>query len=160
MRTSRPQTSGTNTLGRRAPVPDDHDQPLSRPPDDAGVLQYRAELAAVRGFAADWGRRAGLLPHQAVDLVIVVGELTANTLTHTGGPGVLRLWVSNGEVICQVEDGGQIGDPTAGTQLPDPAAGGGRGLWVVRQLSERVEIRTGSAGTAVRVQLRRDPGPG
>lgn len=36
----------------------------------------------------------------------------------------------------------------AGMRRPDPAAdGGSRGLWVVRQLCDRVEISTGPAGS-------------
>jgi anti-sigma regulatory factor (Ser/Thr protein kinase) len=121
---------------------------------DAEVLAYHDDLARTRGFAASWGRRAGLSPRRVGDLVIVVGELTANTLAHTGGPGVLRLWVSGGEIVCQVSDEGQITDPLAGMRRPDPAAdGGGRGLWVVRQLCDRVEISAGSAGTMVRGYL-------
>lgn len=123
------------------------------------MLAYRADLAEVRGLAASWARRAGLPPERIGDLVIVVGELTANTLAHTGGPGVLRLWVSGGEVVCQVDDGGQITDPRAGMVRPDPAADGGRrGLWVVRQLCDRVEISTGPAGVTVRAHLRFDRG--
>ncbi len=138
-----------------APVPGGRDRALSSPPDDAEMLVYRADLARARDFAAAWGRRAGLTPHRVDDLVIVVGELTANTLAHTGGPGVLRLWVTGGETVCQAEDGGQITDPRPGMRRPDPAAsGGGRGLWVVRQLCDRVEISTGPAGTTVRVHMR------
>jgi anti-sigma regulatory factor (Ser/Thr protein kinase) len=119
------------------------------------VLEYRADLAAVRGFAASWARRVGLAPDRVADLVIVVGELTANTLAHTGGPGVLRLSVSGSEIVCQVSDGGQITDPQAGMRRPDPAADGGRrGLWVVRQLCDRVEISTGPASTTVRGHMR------
>lgn len=139
-----------------APVPDGCDRPLDGdPPGDAEVVAYQADLAAVRGFAALWGRRAGLSPARVGDLVLVVGELTANTLAHSGGPGVLRLWVSDSAVVCQVDDGGQITDPQAGTRRPGPAAdGGGRGLWVVRQLCDRVEISTGPAGTSVRAHIR------
>jgi hypothetical protein len=72
---------------------------------------------------------------------------------------VLRLWVSGGEVVCQVDDDGQITDPQAGMLRPDPTADdGGRGLWVVRQLCDRVETRPGPAGTTVRGHLRADRG--
>jgi anti-sigma regulatory factor (Ser/Thr protein kinase) len=144
-----------------APVPGGRDRPrVGSPPGDAKVLVYRADLAEVRRFAVSWGRRAGLAPERVGDLVLVVGELTANTLAHTGGPGVLRLWVSGGEAVCQVEDEGQITDPRAGMRRPDPAAdGGSRGLWVVRQLCDRVEISSGPAGTTVRGHMRFDRGP-
>jgi anti-sigma regulatory factor (Ser/Thr protein kinase) len=141
-----------------APAPDERDRPLDGPPGDALVLAYRDNLAEVRGRAAAWGRRIGLSPEQVGDLVIVVGELAANTLAHTGGPGVLKLWASGGEVVCQVDDEGQIADPQAGMRRPDPAADGGRrGLWVIRQLCDRVEISSGPSGTTVRGHLRCDP---
>jgi anti-sigma regulatory factor (Ser/Thr protein kinase) len=132
--------------------------PLSSPPDGAEVLRYRASLASVREFTADRARRAGLAPRRVSDLVIAVSELTANTLAHTSGPGTLTMWVTDDEVICQVQDQGQITDPLAGRVRPAPdAPGGGRGLWVVYQACDRVEIRTGPAGTTVRVHMRRNP---
>jgi anti-sigma regulatory factor (Ser/Thr protein kinase) len=133
-------------------------QPLSRPPDGAEVLHYRASLAPVRKFTAARARQAGLSPRQVNDLVIAFAELTANTLAHTSGPGTLTLWVTDTDVICQVQDGGHITDPLAGRVLPAAdAPGGGRGLWVVHQVCDRVEIRTGRAGTTVRVYMRRSP---
>jgi anti-sigma regulatory factor (Ser/Thr protein kinase) len=124
------------------------------------MLRYRAGLAGVRDFTAARARRAGLPPHRVNDLVIAVAELTANTLAHTSGPGTLTLWITDDEVICQVQDQGQITDPLAGRVRPAPdAPGGGRGLWVVHQVCDRVEIRTGPAGTTVRLYMRRGPGP-
>src|SRR6266513_95000 len=136
------------------------DGPLSTPPDDAEVLRYRAGLAQVRKFTAARARRAGLPPRRVNDLVIAVAELAANTLVHTSGPGTLTLWVTDDEVICQVQDQGQITDPHAGMIRPAPdAPGGGRGLWVVHRACDRVEIRTGPTGTTVRVHMRRSPRP-
>jgi len=119
------------------------------------VLRYRADLASVRSFAAGRAARAGLPPHRVGDLVIAVGELAANTLAHTNEPGQLMLWTTGSEVICQVHDIGEITDPLAGKLRPDPGdPGGGRGLWVVHQLCDLVEIRTGPAGTTTRVHLQ------
>jgi anti-sigma regulatory factor (Ser/Thr protein kinase) len=130
-------------------------RPLSDPPADAEMLRYRADLARVRSFAAAWAARAGLPPHRVGDLVIAVGELIANTLAHTNEPGQLTLWTTGSEVICQVHDIGEITDPLAGKLRPDPDdPGGGRGLWVVHQLCDLVEIRTGSAGTTTRMHLQ------
>ena len=130
-------------------------RPLSDPPAGAEVLRYRADLARVRSFAAARAARAGLPPHRVGDLVIAVGELIANTLAHTNEPGQLMLWATGSEVICQVHDIGEITDPLAGKLRPDPGdPGGGRGLWVVHQLCDLVEIRTGPAGTTTRVHLQ------
>jgi anti-sigma regulatory factor (Ser/Thr protein kinase) len=133
-------------------------QPPSTPPDGSEELRYRADLSGVREFTAAWAHRAGLPPRQANDLVIAASELAANTLTHTTGPGTLTLWATDEEVICQVQDQGQITDPLPGSVRPAPdAPGGGRGLWVVHQLGDRVEIQTGPTGTTVRVHMRRSP---
>jgi anti-sigma regulatory factor (Ser/Thr protein kinase) len=122
------------------------------------MLRYRASLAQVRKFTTARARRAGLPPRRVNDLVIAVAELAANTLVHTSGPGTLTLWITDDEVICQVQDQGQITDPRAGMIRPAPdAPGGGRGLWVVHQVCDRVEISTGQAGTTVRVHMRRHP---
>jgi anti-sigma regulatory factor (Ser/Thr protein kinase) len=135
--------------------------PLSKPPDGAEVLRYQASLAGVREFTAARAPRAGLAPRQVSDLVLAVSELAANTLAHTSGPGTLTMWVTDDEVICQVHDHGQITDPLAGTVRPAPDfPDGGRGLWVVHQVCDRVEIRTGRAGTTVRVHMRRQPRSG
>ncbi len=132
--------------------------PLSTPPDDAEVLRYRANLAEVRVFIAARALRAGLPPGRANDLVIAVAELAANTLVHTSGPGMLTVWVTDDEIICQVQDQGQIKDPQAGMARPAPdAPGGGRGLWVVSEVCEQIEISTGQDGTTVRVHMLRGP---
>jgi hypothetical protein len=80
--------------------------------------------------------------------------LAANTFVHTSGPGTLTLWATQSEIICQVNDTGQITDPLAGRLRRDPAAaGGGHGLWVVQQACDLVQIRTSPAGTAIRLHM-------
>jgi anti-sigma regulatory factor (Ser/Thr protein kinase) len=139
-------------------VPDECDLPLSTPPAAAEALTYRDDLAGVRDFTASRARRAGLVPRRVGDLVIAVGELAANTFAHTNGPGTLTLWVTNSEVICQVSDSGQLTDPLAGRMKPDPAKpGGGRGLWVIQQVCDLVEIRTSPVGNAIRLHMHLDP---
>jgi anti-sigma regulatory factor (Ser/Thr protein kinase) len=135
-------------------------QPLSAPPDGAELLRYEGSLTSVRKFTAARAHRAGLPPDRVEDLVIAVAELAANTLAHTSGPGAVTFWVTPDEVVCQVQDQGQIGDPLAGKVRPAPdASGGGRGLWLVHEVCDQVEIRTGQAGTTVRVHMRRGPEP-
>ncbi len=142
-------------------VPAECNQPLPPPPASAVALTYRADQAAARQFAAEQARLAGLAPARVTDLVIAVGELASNTLAHTSGPGTLWLWAHGGELLCQVHDGGHIADPLAGSCLPGPAElGGGRGLWVVHQVCDLVELRTGGAGTTVRLHLRLGSGQG
>jgi anti-sigma regulatory factor (Ser/Thr protein kinase) len=136
-------------------IPAECDGPLSSPPPRAVTLTYRQNQFAVRRFAAGHARLAGLSPDRTVDLVMAVGELAGNTLIHTSGPGTVTMWVAGGEIICQVSDGGHIRDPLAGTRRPDAAdPSRGRGLWVVDQLCDLVEMRTGPAGTMIRLHMR------
>ena len=68
------------------------------------------------------------------------------------------VWATRGEIICQVNDTGQITDPLAGRLRRDPAAAvGGQGLWVVQQACDLVQIRTSPAGTAIRLHMHLDP---
>jgi anti-sigma regulatory factor (Ser/Thr protein kinase) len=120
------------------------------------VLRYESSLTSVRDFTATRALRAGLPPHRVEDLVIAIAELAANTLAHTSGPGELTFWDTADEVVCQVQDQGEISDPLAGKIRPAPdAPGGGRGLWLVHEVCDQVEIRTGQPGTTVRVHMRR-----
>ncbi len=131
-------------------------QPLSAPPHGAAVLSYERSLTGVRAFTAAHARQAGLPPRRVEDLVIAVAELAANTLAHTNGPGAVTFWSTRDEIVCQVQDQGEISNPLAGKVRPAPdAPGGGRGLWLVHEVCDRVEIRTGPAGTTVRVYMQR-----
>ncbi len=136
-------------------VPPECDEPLPLPPAPAAALTYRADQARVREFTAEQARRAGLPDERITDLVIAVGELAGNTLAHTSGPGTLWVWAADGELLCQVSDSGHITDPLAGSFLPGLATpGGGRGLWVMHQLCDLAEVRTGPAGTTIRIHMR------
>jgi anti-sigma regulatory factor (Ser/Thr protein kinase) len=135
--------------------PAEYDRPLGDPPACAAVLAYRGDLARVRAFITWHAGRAGLPDRRVQDLVIAVGELTANTLAHTSGPGQLSIWATPKEVICQVHDSGHIEDPLTGRLRPDPAdLGGGRGLWVVNQVCDLVQIRTSRSDTRIRLHMR------
>lgn len=130
-------------------------QPLSDPPPGAETINFRADQAAVRRFALVAGLRAGLSPSRISDLVIAIGELAGNTFLHTDGLGTATIWANDHEVIGQIHDSGQITDRLAGTLRPDPSATGTRrGLWLVHQVSDLVQVRSGPAGTTIRVHMR------
>ena len=136
-------------------VPASCDRPLEDPPARAAVLAYREDLARVRAFTTGHADQAGLPDRLVRDLVIAVGELAANTLAHTSGPGQLSIWATPKEVICEIRDSGHIDDPLTGRLRPDPAdLGGGRGLWVVNQVCDLVQIRTSRSDTQIRLHMR------
>ncbi len=140
-----------------AEVPDECDRPLPAPPDGVAALAYRSDLAALRAFAARHAASLGLAADRVADLVLAVGELAANTFRHTDRGGVLAIWATGDELICQVQDSGHITDPLAGRRRPLADGGGGHGLWIVHQVCDLVEFRSGPGGTAIRMHLRLYP---
>ena len=155
IRDGHPRPSSAYT--EAALFPEECDQPLTAPPRRAAAFTYRDGLAQVRAFAGDYARKAGLSSRRVADLVTAVHELAVNTLRHTSSDGVLNMWASTGEVVCQVQDAGCVSDPLAGRYRPAPDASHGHGLWVVHQLCDLVELRTGASGTTIRLHMRRSP---
>ncbi len=78
-------------------------------------------------------------------------ELASNSIRHGGGVGLLRCWREADTLLCEVHDAGQIEAPLVGRSRPTPEARCGRGVWLVNQLCDLVQIRSAAAGTVVRV---------
>jgi anti-sigma regulatory factor (Ser/Thr protein kinase) len=120
-------------------------------PDDVVVLRRTVgELAG----------KAGLDESSQQDLVLAVDELLTNAVLHGGGAGRLELWQADERIWFRVVDWG------TGLTAPIPAAVppthtvNGRGLWIAQQLTERLEIDTGPAGTTVLGCVALPPGLG
>jgi anti-sigma regulatory factor (Ser/Thr protein kinase) len=111
-------------------------------------------LADVRRFAADHATAAGFDRRRVQDVVLAVSELATNTVIHGGGRGVLRTWRDGETVVHEVHDPGVIREPLVGRQRPAPGQIGGRGLWLVNEVCDLVQLRSSPAGTVVRVHLR------
>jgi anti-sigma regulatory factor (Ser/Thr protein kinase) len=119
------------------------------------VLAYDGDLRPVRALVATVTAQVGLSPGRSTDLVIAASEVAANTLKHTTGGGVVRLWATDAEVLCQFEDAGHITDPLAGHWRPSGDLAGGQGLWLVNQVCDLAEIRSSELGTTIRLHMYR-----
>jgi anti-sigma regulatory factor (Ser/Thr protein kinase) len=95
---------------------------------------------------------------RAADTVTAVHEVASNSLRHAGGWGVLRVWRTEDSLIYDVSDDGHIDEPLVGRRRPAVRDQGGRGLWMVNQLCELVQVRSTPTGTTVRMHLRLKPG--
>jgi anti-sigma regulatory factor (Ser/Thr protein kinase) len=134
------------------------DRPLPDPPPDALVMLYRgAELPLVRRLVEQRARQAGLTVDRADDLTTAVNEVVTNTLAHTGAGGALRIWwdADQDALVCEVRDSGHITDRLAGRRMPAADAERGRGLWLVNQLCDLVEIRSDERGNTIRLYAGR-----
>ena len=114
---------------------------------------YTTDLAAVRALVYRYAKQAGLPEHRALDLVLAVSEVAANTVRHAKSPGSLKIWYDSDEIVCQIQDEGIIADPLAGRRQPSLGATGGHGLWIVNQVCDEVEMRSDETGTTIRLHM-------
>lgn len=108
-----------------------------------------AELVSVREAVAAHASHAGL-PADRVDVVVLIAyELATNAVRHGGGNGRIRLWQTDGALVCEVTDEGP-GLPTslAIPVRPEPGAAGGRGLWLVHSFADELTAAAAETGGA------------
>jgi anti-sigma regulatory factor (Ser/Thr protein kinase) len=131
-------------------------QPLPDPPAEAEALQYQQDMQPVRALTRRRADLCGLPEDRADNLTLAVSELAANTLRHSPDGGTLSIWHTPTELVCQITDQGWIEDPLAGRR-PPVSDQGGQGLWLVDQLCELVQRRSGPSGTTIRLHMSLDP---
>jgi anti-sigma regulatory factor (Ser/Thr protein kinase) len=128
------------------------DRELAPPVEPVSRAPVTKDLAALREFVAE--RTGGLDDDRRFDLLLAVNEAAVNTLVHGDGHGELSVWRDHGELVCELSDGGEsIADPLAGRRRPDPRTSSGRGLWMINQVCDLVELRPGPGGTTVRLHM-------
>jgi anti-sigma regulatory factor (Ser/Thr protein kinase) len=139
-----------------AGAPDPFAGTLPAPPVSVERITFECRgLLGVRQLVARIGARVSLAYRRTGDLVLAVDELATNSVRHGGGGGTLTAWVNDGAVVCEVSDTGRIADPLAGRRSPPPPTQpSGRGLWIVNQVCDLVQVRSSAAGTSVRVHMR------
>jgi anti-sigma regulatory factor (Ser/Thr protein kinase) len=139
-----------------APPPWQFRDPLPEPPGGVATLEVavgEASLGELRRRAVAHAAHAGASPARTGDLALAVTELATNSLRHGGGNGRLRLWTDGASLVCEVADTGHISDPLVGRRRPTSRQLHGRGLWLVQQLCDLVQVRTEPGSTVVRVKV-------
>jgi hypothetical protein len=143
-------------------------RPLPPPPLRTETLRIdTADLYWLRAFVAEYGREAAVVDSSIQHLLMSVTEVATNAIRHGAPPITLRMWTepgdgaldarrdpATGSLVCEISDGGHWRPaPGLGFVPPGPAAPGRFGLWAVRLLCSRVQVRTGRTGTTVRLHL-------
>ena len=148
------RTRGSDVYHPESPRRALRHRPLPPPPDTvAGFSFGPGDLSAVRRLVDRVTTDAGLRQDLADDLVLCVDEMAANSLLHGGGCGLLRVWRDGTSLVCEISDDGVIDDPLVGRSIPSTQRTGGRGLWLANQLCDLVQLRSGPAGTVVRLHV-------
>jgi anti-sigma regulatory factor (Ser/Thr protein kinase) len=146
--------------GGRAPSSDfDHTEtlaafaePLPRPLEGGLRGTFGPyDVPALRHTVATFARSCGLGEERVEALQLAASELASNSIRHGGGTGEVALWLEPGAAVIEVSDGGEVTDPLTGRRHPPVEQEGGRGVWLVNQLCDLVQLRSSPAGTTVRV---------
>ncbi|MBE1487146.1 ATP-binding protein [Plantactinospora soyae] len=111
------------------------------------------QVTEVRHTVASRAESSGLTGTRLDDFVLAVNELITNAVRHGGGRGWLRLWSTRGTLYCMVSDTGAgiDVDRLDDRRRPAPEIAGGWGLWLARELSDEMLVRSGPDGTTVRI---------
>ncbi|QMU77063.1 sensor histidine kinase [Streptacidiphilus sp. PB12-B1b] len=128
---------------------------LGSPCDPLQELDFRrGELAAVRARVTACATEHGLEGARLRELLIAVTEVASNSIKYGGGRGSLRVWAEETSLVCEFRDSGHLEDPLIGRIRPTVDQIGGRGMWLVQQLCDLVQIRsTAETGTVVRLHV-------
>jgi signal transduction histidine kinase len=114
-------------------------------------------LLRARHRVADHLLRLGARPGPAADVVLAVHEALSNAVRHSGAPQDLEVELAfRGEdVLARVGDHGRGFDAASfdPERPPDPLQEGGRGLYLISQVMDGLELRAGD-GTDVRMVKR------
>jgi anti-sigma regulatory factor (Ser/Thr protein kinase) len=113
------------------------------------------QLASMRALLRRWLHHAESTESDTAEILMATGEAAANAIEHanTGGtPFRVAGVVRDGQVEIVVSD--------QGAWRPERDNGRGRGLTLMRELMDQVEIEPAGGGTTVRMRKRlRTPAP-
>jgi anti-sigma regulatory factor (Ser/Thr protein kinase) len=130
--------------------------PLPQAPFPAQSLSFDSadQLATLRSFVTSHATAAGAAVREVEQFVQAVNEVAINAIEYGGGSGVMQIWTGPRAMVCEVSDTGTgLLDPLAGRLPSGRSTARGRRLWLARQLCDLLELRTGPAGTTVRLHL-------
>jgi anti-sigma regulatory factor (Ser/Thr protein kinase) len=126
--------------------------PEPRPLSGLRSIGFGGDLEEFRERLARKLAAAKVSDASVLDMLLAATEIAENALEHGGGVQDVRVGHADGRFVCEVVDRGEgFDDPAAGYIAPRP--GVGRGLWVARQLTWRLEFFPSADGFTVRLWL-------
>jgi anti-sigma regulatory factor (Ser/Thr protein kinase) len=128
--------------------------PLENPVPPVSEYRFAGDLHALRDALAHDPVAASLDALRRGDLVFATNEAVTNVVKHGDGHAAMRLWSDGDAVVSEVSCESRIDDVMAGRRRPTADAAAGRGLWLINQVCDLVELRSGAAGTTLRMHIR------
>jgi hypothetical protein len=128
--------------------------PLEAPPGSASEHPFDGDLGALRRSVEQDPAVRDLSSERRFDLVFAINEAVTNAAVHSDGRCRTRIWSDNGAVVSEVNSPASLPDSLAGRRRPPLDATAGRGLWLINQVCDLVELRSGQGGTTLRMHVR------
>jgi anti-sigma regulatory factor (Ser/Thr protein kinase) len=128
--------------------------PLQSPTGHVSEHSLEGTLLELRHAVAGDPALEALSVQRRSDLVFAVSEAAGNAVKHGDGTCTTRIWHDGDEVITEVSTPTGISDVMAGCRRPAADALEGRGLWLINQLCDLVELRSDGSGTTLRMHVR------
>jgi anti-sigma regulatory factor (Ser/Thr protein kinase) len=158
-RRTHPYVHGPDATTSTQYLPIDDDEPFSAAlPDPVPPVAEMAfgdrPLREIRDFVRQSADAIGLGEDKLQDLVLAVNELATNSVQHGGGGERVRVWKDGEAVVVEISDRGWIAQPLVGRRWPAGDDESGRGLWIVNQVCDLVQVHSTRNGTAVRLHVR------
>jgi len=110
------------------------------------------ELAALRRYVVQTTAAAGYGP-RSEEIALAVHEAAANSVRHGGGRGLLRSWTEGQSLLFEVSNRGRVVDPLVGRVAPVTDEPTGRGVWLMNQVCDLVQVRNTPRGVVVRLHV-------
>ena len=130
-------------------APDEHSAPRHPDPLIITMPAEASNLAGSRNRLREWLTAAGVAPQCCADILLAVGEATANATEHAvvDAPGLVEITVgarfSGDRLQITVSDNGRW------KTAPVSSSHRGHGIPVINALVDSVEMETGISGTTV-----------
>ena len=111
----------------------------------------RADIPAVRRFAAAFAARSGMRATQLTDFALAVSEAAACATSRGPCTARLRLWTAGSRTLCEISGDGVVLGPGPG----DAGHGDDEALrrWLLRQLCDYVHVDSDAQGVTVRFSM-------
>ncbi|MEW9552836.1 ATP-binding protein [Nonomuraea sp. NPDC050783] len=118
------------------------------------------DLARLRDVVGAFALDAGLDRQRVDSLVLAVSEAASNVLEHARAPGTVSARSDAEGVTVQIVDEGGTLTHDHLDLTPQWPPRRGMGLWVIRQVCDRVSLDHPDGRSRLELFMRREPAPG
>jgi anti-sigma regulatory factor (Ser/Thr protein kinase) len=128
--------------------------PLEVPAGPVSEHHLDGSLLDLRRAVAGDPALGSLSDERRSDLVFAINEAASNAVKHGDTSCMTRIWLDGDEVVTEVSSPSVLDDVMAGRRRPAADALEGRGLWLINQMCDLVEMRNNSSGLTLRMHVR------